>query len=94
MDAAALAVIAGVLLSLAFSYIPGLNKWFEGIAGNAKRLIMLGLLAVVALAVYGIACLGWWDVGVVCDQAGAIALGEQFILAMIANQSAYLISPK
>lgn len=35
-----LAAVAGVVLSLAFSYVPGLSGWFDGLRGEYKRLIM------------------------------------------------------
>ncbi len=40
--------IAGVVLSLLFSYIPGLRVWFAGLVAEKKQLIMLGLLVVVS----------------------------------------------
>ena len=41
-----LAAVAGVVLSLAFSYVPGLRDWYEALAGEFKRLIMAGVLLV------------------------------------------------
>ena len=93
MDEIKLALISGAVLSLAFSYIPGLNAWFAGLESTIKRLIMGGLLLLVALAVYGLACLGWYDVGITCDQAGAVSLFTTFMMALIANQSTYAITP-
>lgn len=97
MTAEILAVIAGVVLSLLFSYVPGLNAWFAALESTYKRLIMLGLLLVSAGAVYGLACLGWgasFGIALTCDQAGAIELLKAFGLAAIANQAAYGLSPE
>ena len=94
MTEATLALYSGILLSWFFSYVPGLNKKFDALQTGYKRLIMLGSLAIVSLGVFGISCLGWLDLGVTCDQAGGIALLQTFILATIANQSAYAISPQ
>ncbi len=97
MNAASLSLVAGALLSLAFSYIPRADGSFKRLDGIYKRLIMLGCLALVAGSVYGLSCLGIGEqigVNVVCDQDGAIGLFGQFILAMIANQSTYTISPQ
>ena len=44
-----LASIAGVVLSLAFSYIPGLSTWYGGQSAQAKSLVMLGCLVVATL---------------------------------------------
>ena len=94
MTATVLASVAGVVLSLLFSYVPGLNTKFAGLAAEYKRLIMLGLLAVVAGGVYGVSCLGWFDVGIACDKAGALALLQAFVIAAITNQTAYGLSPQ
>jgi len=97
MTADGLALYAGVVLSMLFSYVPGLNTWFAALESIYKRLIMLGLLLLTAGAVYGIACLGWGgDLGVAltCDKQGLVELVRAFVLAMIANQAAYQISPE
>ncbi len=93
MDDKTLASLAGVVLSLAFSYVPGLQSWFVELKGEYKRLLMLGLLIIVAGGVYGSACAGW-TLTVSCDTAGARQLVSLFISAVIANQAAYLISPQ
>ena len=97
MDEIVLALVAGAVLSLAFSYIPGVNTWFAALDGAMKRLLMLALLLAVALAVVGIACSGFGaDIGidVTCDRAGFIGMLKAFVLAMIANQGTYPITPK
>lgn len=97
MSAEFLAVLAGAVLSLLFSYIPGLNVWFGGLESTYKRLIMLGLLAAVAGVVYGMACAGWGEsfgIALTCDQAGLVELLKAFGLAAIANQTAYGLSPE
>ncbi len=92
MDADTLSLIAGTVLSLFFSYIPGLNQKFDALPAEAKRLIMLGLVVLVAGAVYALACaelaadLG---IAVTCDKAGGVALVRAVILAAIANQGTY-----
>lgn len=97
MSPEGLALIAGSVLSLLFSYFPGLNVKFAGLSGEIKRLIMLGLLAVVAGAIYGLNCAGFGnEIGtiVACNRDGALALAKVFILALIANQSTYSASPE
>ena len=76
MTAVSLALIAGTVLSLLFSYVPGMNVWFAGLEGTIKRLIMLVILLLVSVAIYGLSCAGWALGGfeVVCDQAGIRAL--------------------
>ena len=97
MSADTLSLFAGSVLSLLFSYVPGLNSKFEQLDSTYKRLAMAGLLLVVALAVVGIACAGFAaDLGltVTCDKAGAIGVLRSFVLALAANQSTYAISPR
>jgi hypothetical protein len=97
MSANTLSLIAGTLLSLGFSYIPGLRELFDNVEPTEKRLVMLGLLLVTAVAVQIMACLGWgelWGLGLTCDRAGIAGLIEQLVIAIIANQSVYAISPR
>lgn len=97
MSSETLSMIAGTILSLIFSYVPGARQWFDPLHATHKRLIMLGLLTISAGAVYGVGCLGWgdaWGITIACDQKGALALFESLILAIIANQSIYAISPQ
>lgn len=87
-----LAGLAGVLLSLAFSYIPGLKEKYAAQTGEAKRLIMLGALLVVAVGVFALSCVKWYD-AVTCDVAGAKVLIGLFISSAIANQAAFMLTP-
>ena len=97
MSANTLSLIAGAALSLAFSYIPGLREDFELLDPTEKRLVMLGLLLVTTVAVEIMACLGWgalWGLNLTCNQTGIAGLIEQLVIAIIANQSIYAISPR
>lgn len=97
MDANLLAAISAVVVSLLFSYIPGLNAWFAGLQGEYKRLIMAAVLLIVAGASVGLACAGLaadFGLTVTCDKAGIIGLVQAFILALAANQATYSISPE
>lgn len=88
-----LALIAGALLSLLFSYVPGLSDWFSKLDGTRKRLVMLALLAVVTGGAFGLGCAGILA-GVDCSRNGAVNAVYAFILALMANQSTYAISPQ
>ncbi len=97
MEAITLTLIAGTVLSLVFSYVPRADGSFKKLSGVAKRFVMLGCLVVVTGTIYGLACIGWgaeWGIAVTCDQPGFMGLSAQFILALIANQSTYAISPQ
>ena len=98
-----LTAIAGVVLSLLFSYVPGLNVWFDSLGvgkgpggsddDTPKQLVMAGLLLAVCLVVFGLSC--WGVLGAVsCDQPGVIGLVWACILALMGNQGVHRISPK
>lgn len=96
MTAETLAGLAGVILSLLFSYIPGLNTKYASLTSQAKSLIMLGILALITAAVYGMACWGvltdltGWTL--TCDKAGMIALARIFAVAAAMNVTTYTLS--
>jgi hypothetical protein len=95
INAEGLSALAGILLSLGFSYIPGVSQRFGELAPTQKRLVMLGLLLACALGVFGLSCAqtGWLEAPS-CDQAGAWGLAKVFLAAVIANQAAFTVSPR
>jgi hypothetical protein len=88
-----LATVAGAVLSLAFSYIPTLNTKFAQLSSEAKRLIMAALLLLITSAIYGLGCAGVLSIGLACDQNGLTRAIYIFLLALMANQSTFTISP-
>jgi hypothetical protein len=93
MSAEQLAAIAGVVLSLVFSYVPGLSDWYGALEATQKRLVMAGLLLAVAGGAFGLSC-GNVIVSVTCDKAGVIGLISALIAALVANQATYQLSPR
>ena len=93
-----LALVAGVVLSLAFSYIPNLRTRFAELAKETQQLVMLGLLVVAAAASYGLACAGiltdLFGISLTCDKAGMLGLIRALIYAVMANQGIYQLTPK
>ena len=93
-----LALVAGMVLSLAFSYIPNLRTWFAEKAKETQQLIMLGLMGLVALSTYGLACAGilsdLFEVALTCDKIGILGLVKAFIFAIMANQGIYKLTPQ
>ena len=92
MTETTLASLAGAVLSLAFSYIPGLTEWYAQLAANYKRLVMLAALIIVTLGIFGASCAGL-SAQVSCDMTGAKSLLPLFVSAVIANQAAYMLTP-
>ena len=90
MDSNILVAGVGIVLSLAFGYVPGLRSWYETQDGERKALVMLAALLATAAIVAGGSC--WLDYGwVTCDQAGWKMLLELFVAALIGNQAAYTV---
>lgn len=97
MNAADLSMIAGAILSLIFSYLPGLNEKFNVLKPEHKRLIMLGMIVVVTGGIYLISCAGYGEqIGYVirCDQSGWIELIKVIIMAAVANQGTYNLTKR
>lgn len=93
MNAEQLSAIVGVLLSLGFSYIPGLKTWFDAKESDVKQAIMGLALVIVAGAVFGLSCAGVFDT-VACTQEGFWGFVGVLVSALVANQSIYLITRK
>lgn len=94
-----IALFAGALLSFVFSYVPGLAPKFDALDATLKRGVMAAVLVVAAALIAGASCapmlagllpVEW---AVTCDQPGLLVFGRALILALVANQGAYLITP-
>jgi len=97
MSAEILAGAAGVILSLLFSYIPGLNANFARLPAELKRGVMLLLVTLTGLAAFGLACSGLAaELGytLACTRADAVHIGLAIVCAAIGNQAAYGLSPR
>lgn len=94
MTVETLSLAAGALLSLLFGYVPGFRTWFDGKDPITMRLIMLGCLVLIAVAVFGASCANLQIPGVnlVCSAQGAWGLFQVFALAAIANQTTYSLT--
>lgn len=88
-----LAMVAGVILSLLFSYVPGLNEVWAMQDATRKRIWMAGLTFLTALGVFGLGCAGIVS-GVACNKDGVIMLVVIWIQALVANQAVYAVSPE
>ena len=86
-----LVMIAGVVLSLAFGYVPGLREWYAALDGVRKAQVMAVVLLAAAAGVFVAACYSPWQLAT-CDEAGFWQLVELFIAALIANQATYQIA--
>lgn len=85
--------VAGIVLSLAFEYIPGVHTWYNALEDNKQKLIMLLALAVTVAGAYGLSCAAWLAV-YACTSAGIQDAVFGFVLAAIANQTTHRLLPK
>jgi hypothetical protein len=101
MSAETLTLVAGALLSLACSYLPGLAPRFDTLTATQKRLTMLALLAATAAGIYALTCwppLTAYTAGLgLAAECGPAAIGrliQVFFLAAMANQTTYALTPQ
>jgi len=93
MTSEQLSAYAGILLSLIFSYAPGLRQKFELFSSDQKRLIVTASLVITATLIFALDCLDAINV-IACDRKGAFSLIGNIIAALIASQATYMITPK
>lgn len=86
-------MIIGIMVSLIFSYVPGVATRFNALTSTQKSLVMLVLALVVAASIFGLSCGKIID-SVTCDLTGIKGLAWIFISYLIANQTTHVISPK
>lgn len=94
MNTINLLLVASGLLSLAFSYIPGLEGWYAGLDPTRKRLVMAGALLLSTIGIYAYGCAGRLTTDFTCDANAAWDLATGFVLAIMANQTTYSLLGK
>lgn len=88
-------MIAATALSLIFSYLPGVSDWFAKLDPTRKRLLMLGILFLAVLLIFGVTCANLVAIaGLTCDRATLVQLVQALVLAAIANQTTFQLSPQ
>lgn len=97
MTVETLSAVAGIVLSLLFSYLPGLDVWFAGLESKWKQSIMGVCILLVGSAAFALSCTTWgaaWGIELTCDQPGAQVIISTVIAALVSNQATYKISPE
>ena len=94
ITSAAVAGIAGALLSLIFSYVPGLNSKFAALPKETEQLIMAGLMLLATVIIMGLGCYKVIQINLTCDQNGWVQAIWIFISAIMGNQSVYRLTPQ
>lgn len=88
MTSEMLVSFAGVLLSLSFSYLPGLKDFYDTKDSQTKQLIMLALMVVVAAGSVVLSCTGEFAY-FECSGTGGWDALQVLFTAVVANQVAY-----
>lgn len=88
-----LSAIAGMVLSLALEYVPGIAGRYEGLTAVQKRLVMLLLLVLSAAALFGLSCADL-VLYVECTARGVLELLGMIGVAIGVNQGTYLLTKK
>lgn len=88
-----ISALAGILISLAFEFIPGVEGWYNGLPKQYKRLFMVGALALVVGGAFGLSCANLLAL-FPCTGAGAWLAVQAFVAALVANQSVHLVLKK
>jgi len=85
-----LALIAG-LLALVFDYFPGVAKWFDALAVEAKRQLNAGLVIGAAALIFAGTCFGLFITNLICTVKGSLDLLYIVFLAVTVNQGVHLL---
>lgn len=95
IQAEELSALAGMVLSLGCSYLPGLSDRFAALTPTQKRLVMLGLLLTCTAGIFGLSCLRpELTPGIVCQEGDAWSLLRVFVMALVANQAVFVVTPR
>jgi hypothetical protein len=87
-------VVAGIVLTLLFTFAPKLNVWFAAKAEAEKQQWMAVLLLLIAAAGTALSCTGLMVV-IVCTKDGIVAFFLYTLVpAIISNQSVDRLIPK
>jgi len=88
-------MIAGSVLSMSFTYIPKFNVWFAMKSNEFKQFTMLILMFVSTAAIFGLGCANLIQINnFICDKTTAAHFVYTFVLAVMSNQSTYMVTPK
>lgn len=92
MDAAALSLVAGTVVSLIFSFAPGIKTWYAGLESDVKAQVMAFVLLFVAVGISLVSCFNLIAV-VPCTKDDLVSFFVKTYvsatLALAANQGTY-----
>lgn len=74
IDVAVLLAFVATVQSLVFDYFPGVAAWFDKLAVNQKKLLVLGVSALFAVLAFVGTCEGYFNTGLACTQYSIVTL--------------------
>ncbi len=82
---------AGILLSLAFSYIPKFKDWFSALTDTQQRGLFGFALILVAIGSFSLACVHLTGLPFLleCSSTGAVGLGMALVSAFVTSQTTH-----
>lgn len=82
--------ILGVLISVLAWYIPGFKTWYDKLPPQTKQLFMVGVLAIIDLAVVGLSLANFLHIYTGATwQAWVWYPLVDFVIALLANSGTY-----
>jgi hypothetical protein len=86
-------IVFGTILSLAVSYIPGLDTWYQSQTTEFKKLFMAIGIFVILVVTFTLTCFGLITSNLTCSVNGGMNALLVYILTLGANQGTYGVSP-
>ena len=90
MDIELISSVAGILVSLALSYIPKADTWYAALDNKQKALVVLGATTLAVVVIWAAGCLEIWGA---CILDWRVIL-RSWIAAVLSGQGTYLLSPQ
>lgn len=86
--------LAGTSVSLLLEYFPKLNVWFNALADNIQRLVVLASGLIVVLGAFGLGCLNVFVMPWACSSIALLDVSVAYVTFIFASQGTYLVTPK
>ena len=86
-------IVVAIAISLIFEYLPWVERWFDNLESDYKRLFMVGAIFAVVAGAYGLSFTGLVE-AFEPSWMGAWQALLAFVYALIANQTTHRVLPK
>jgi multisubunit Na+/H+ antiporter MnhG subunit len=97
MNSNELSLLLGTALSLVFTFVPSLNRWYEQLDAKTKAQVMAVGIIVISIGVVGASCAGL-DASISCTKDSVMSFAKNGVvsalLALASNQTAHSITKR